>query len=555
MPGIDLSNVLDTMTAVNSATTQDTNNLALMYGQEKGIETGMQSAITTEGASAQIVQGAKLAGALQTQTNIRAGASALGTNMDDASEIVTSLSSQADAFYSKSQQQLAGIQQKQSVGLLDNPLQWLSNQLTLPGDQEDLETTTMQQHMAETRLNTILTETQEVARTENAISLQSTAATNDATLTGLAAQTSEKLLATQQENLKFNIDATKSLNQARQEVLQNLFTGVQLQNAQQEFAFKQQLFPLQVQEANDRHTLLQEEVAKNEADLASKQDWMDKYNAGASTVGLPPLKGMKEAEVVLHLPSTDPRAQMARLAYQAGSSAAANGGTPIIGASPIEAGKSIALSGAPMPGMNPVIRDLLSNTYAESKAGQIPIASPKGGNVPVDPKNENQVLRAGQQYIAGKLQNYSRVVDPLDRSNPYNIPPLANVISVPAVAATPLFSEVLRPAIESGALQNPSAAQIISLTQANIKAGKIDFATAASNLATYFNAGVAQNNIRNQWDRIGQPQQSSYNVRITADLPSAYTLETGGRSQGTTVLDLTNKTNISRALMLGDIVQ
>src|SRR5438309_292323 len=134
MPSLDLSTVLDQANQFTSQAAKAANDLFNLSTEQATTASEDAEYQRQIGANNQIIDSSKQTAEFATQNAKIKGANSLGTNIKDSSEVLTGLSTSILDLIGQKNQALQGIAAKQSVGLFDNPLEYILNQITLPDD-------------------------------------------------------------------------------------------------------------------------------------------------------------------------------------------------------------------------------------------------------------------------------------------------------------------------------------------------------------------------------------------------------------------------------------
>lgn len=494
------------------------------------------------GANNVIIQSAKDNAAFATQqATVKAG-NALGTNLKDQGELITGLSTNILDLMKQRDEVAASIQQKQSVGLFDNPLEYIFNQITLGDDVQKHAAISSRLEQNEENLQKLNSLTQTTAATQNALTESITQAGITASAKNTANAAALQANKSTRDALTYNAQGITNVLNASKEVLATSFQELNAQNSQAQIGIALQHLDLQRQEFDWR------KEEKKIADAArNKQTSIENYTAGVVNdglrrMGLPeiPADSPRMGNIMMNLKSGSPAAQLYAEAYQISmNSTDAAGGATILATSPsraiglLNSGAPIKLSTAQAP-----VKDLLAQaTETVAKAGQTGT---------IDLKNPQVRDKALNDAATVLLSQQAKLVKIGDPSNVFNIPSLPALITAsPPLQNLPVVSKVLAPAIAAGTdLSDPDKA--FTLVGQALQKGTISYPEALEISAVY-QRGVAVNLEARQLQSLGltltpkkpgDPSINSYNVRITV----------GRTLGGKETVDMTNTNTVGRIL-------
>lgn len=528
---IDLSTLLGQTAAVNDAGAQATQEILGTYGQIKSANEDRITAVQKKAASDTIVMQQIELGQLTAQQNTREAATALGTNMDDLGQIVTTLGADMKNSYAKARAALQRVNELRSADFIGNPLGYFSAQFALPSAINAYNSAAEEFNLAYATNQGLQSATQSIATTQAAIAETKSAATIQAKADAIAAAAADASSAIKIENLKYNILGIQAVQEMTGAALERNFRaynaiesaeGRALQRKQLELSEKS--LQLSIDERTER--LQQNKLAREEeAELAAT------VNMGRAAVNLPPLPQTKVLQLMKM--GGDFGAQM-RDFYSIGARTSSIG-EPVIAPSPAEAGKTILQTKAPLVGSVKPVKELVTSAYGLAKSGQL--AQQNADFRLLDTKNEPAVLDAANKVIQSQVSSMAKQIKPGDATNIYAGAPLPELINLRAMQEQPFVVKVLAPQVEAGMIENdPSKVMAIALAAA--QKNEITYKEAVAGVTALYKAAVAQNNETKQYSRFGIPRQTSYPARI---VPPGF--EQYGVPYKET-FDLTNETDV-----------
>lgn len=127
--------------------------------------------------------------------------------------------------------------------------------------------------------------------------------------------------------------------------------------------------------------------------------------------------------------------------------------------------------------------------------------------------------------------------------NIYGAPSVSTMLTAkPDLAQQKWFETIIKPAALTSPAEQPTADQVVKQARLAIAQKAISIDEAAAGLATYYKTAVTVNKINEQYQRVGLPMPTGYNVRIDA----GYTLM-GGKALKP--VDMINEAQVKHALM------
>lgn len=448
-----------------------------------------------------VTQQAEELARLNAQQQSRRFASSLGSNMDDSSEIMTSLASQwkeATVDANAKRTELAG---KMNQKFIDNPFNWIQNQMTMGDDIRHADAASARVSQLENELNFAQSQTQNIEKTNNAIAEVRTAATVQSRLEATQAAINLSVDKVKIANASTNIHGIQALNSMTMERVNTLAAGnnaimqqKHLDLAQAQFGLHKQQVELMIQDRTER--LEQKRLDREELDGLA-----DVVRKGASILGFTEEAAMPTAKVIQMLNmKADGYQNFLRVGLRSGSSP-----MPIISDNAGEAIKMVTETNAPLGPGQDSIKKLMQTSFSAAR-------NPTGV-AKYDVTKLDQVANAAGQ-LAVQTANAQMANITSDASNIYAPPPLKSIASLGPVQGTQLYAKVLAPQMVTGGLKEFNPEQIMSLTAAAIKSGDIDYSTATSDLRGLFDVAKKQNNILHNYPGLGLPMQSGYRTKI-----------------------------------------
>ena len=504
---MDLNSLLE---AVGLQNEQAATTAATVTGNYEQIKTiGEKRAVNAvaAGESDAIVTEQKMSGELKAQENKRAFATSVGSNMDVSSEIMSSLGLQLRQASIEAIKAKDIVAQKQSVGLFDNPLEYLINQITIGDDINRAEAVQGKADQIAQSLAQINASTQSTAQTQNAIAQTTSAAAVQAGVASVRQKAAEQAAIIEQQNLLYNVQGIEKVQALNQQQLSNMFAAKtainsekSLENAQATLAITRENHKIALEERRER-------IEAKKASVQEVEEIGNTINSGRAILGLAPIPAGKAIQL---MKIGGELGNSIKDQYAKGAIAESTG-IKVISDNPGKAALTIAQSQAPLaPAMKPV-KDLLMQSLSAVANGTV-----KGANgLPVDTKNLQAVTSATNDAVRLQAKNMAGNIKVGDANNIYAPPTYQSLIeAAPAVKDTALFQQVLAPLVTTG-LTDINPTQVLTLTSQAVAKGQLPFNTAVQDIKTLFSGVAMVNNVTKDYVRVGLPAQNSYNTSVS----------------------------------------
>ena len=454
----------------------------------------MQSSVDARGDTALSLQTRKL-GELEAQERKAEFRAALGMDLDGAARISNALAASYQQTTMLALEQAKGIQQRESVGLLDNPLAYIFNQLVLPDERNALQSTLVAQKVAGESLNQVNQALHATAQNEAAYAKTLSAASIDSQVEGMKNEMIAKGAEVKMKAIQFNAHNVQTIMQARRAELDTLFAVVSARNASEQLALSK--------EAASRERVRFDEWQKDQKDIDIYVKDMTAYaNATAKSLGKPEFT-KKQVELAMKGRAVPGVQQMVQQYAQNGFINANSGALGLrYGETPTAALEFATATNTPA---TPAVQDI----YSRASANVSKIVTAEGLN-----KNDKKAMDMLYNKEVKKLtRGMIESIDARDGTNSYRIPALKVLGQNPEIAESP-FYKLLAPEIAAGGLKEADPDALIAKGIEAVKANKLTFSQLASGLQLLFKTGVQLNNAEKQFGRFGMPEQTTYNARV-----------------------------------------
>jgi len=475
------------------------------------------------GANNAIINQVKGQAALQQQAAALKAGAIFGTNIMDQGEQISGLAQVQANAYQQKMSALQDIQAKDSVGFMDNPLQYIVNQFSVNDDIRKHNAALDIQQAAGARIDELNQQTNATVTTQKNFEINVTQAAIDAGAKNTLDTAQIAANKAEMDGLGYNIDGlTTAVNASKEQTALN-FQVLGAQNAQQQVSLAMQNFALHKQE-------FQWQQDKHDADVETDEMIADRIQSGLKVMygdKAPDLTSSPKLtkQYLTLLKSNTPAGKEATDAYMAGQTGVI-GGNPAQVIDSINSGISLNFT----PAQEPVkkILDLATQTVQQGVAQ---------GTV-----TKANYQAALNQAVASRIADYSKDIEPGSATNPFNIGAVGTLIQMPGVNTTPLAATVLAPAVAAGAkFDDPKQVYATALDAVN--KGTISLADAADGIVSLYQKGVATNLQARQLTKFGivAPNMGmSYNTQIQTNPNALF----GGNE----IVNLTDKNAVMRAM-------
>lgn len=500
---LDLSSILSAITSQNTTLRTAIQELTGIGESRQQVRDSMTSDITRSGEAAAIEESASGLGALSAQQNARKAASALGSNMDLSSEVITALGMRVRDASMSALETLDTIKRKEKVGLLDNPIEFIMNQVSLGSDYSNYNLAVEEHNQASSALGAINTATSQSAAAQLAIAQTVTEASIAAKVerTRLAAN----LIAKENQIRGFadNQDNIAKTIQLEGQQLQNHLAARQVYQDERNFDMRQQEFASSQKAQAVNLARMEKELNKDTLDEQDQVMITTAINVARSQMGLGQVQP-REVQRILKLGGAV--AEDLRSQYLIGASSVSTN-KAIISTSPAEALAILNRNKGKLKSskLNEFIRGIPD--LAQSKD---PLAFQS-----LEPAKQVKLIDSLARTEARTQQDWIKAGD---STNIYQLPDAATILSSAGLSKSDLYSKVLKPVLDTQQDKTLDPAKIISLTAAAIAAKTVKFETVAAELDTYFAQAKVLNNDFNDYEQIGLPNQKQVNVKLNEGL-------------------------------------
>jgi hypothetical protein len=507
---LDFAALLDQINSQGSAASEDVsgamgviaqNNAALTQSYQQSTDRANQVATSTK-----TVADVKNSGALQAQNALQNFAAEVGGDTADATGLQAQLAATFLSENKAAADKLAVITQKRSVSFLDDPLEWISNKLTINDDINEYNAHAVQANQAEAQ----------IASTSQLIDLRANAQAKIATtVTAASAQAASQIaVASAQEN---------AAQLARQGYVQNTQGVKELADmSYRKFQTTSAIFDADARYESLKHAQAQLALSYQSMDLEQKRfalqqqkevdaNGANQYIADNINAGLKVLyptnpaawnvpAGKLQAILTGKVPLSPELKKAMELGEQNKDLALPQSGVRILGITPADALDTLKYSPTLSPDQQAGVAILKqAQKMIDTKLAGQQITSP------AQLAEYNKAINDQANLILAAAANHTQ-----DPTSAYYLPPVDKIVqAIPAAQQDPVWTKVLGPlAVAKVDLSNPD--QVAGYVSGAVKAGTISLNDGAQFLSNVYINGQKMNMESKQLKGLGLTPKISY---------------------------------------------
>jgi len=530
----DVANT-DTLTTmaqgdIGTATEQiRTNNAAIQASYDVS-----NARAATVASATKTIKETQNAGTLVAQTAIQNYAHALGVDPDGT---LSAQQYQAQQTFLDASQRAsdaaAVIAQKRSVSFFDDPLQWLSNKLTINDDINTFNGAATEANTAE----------QFIQDTNQLIDSRTKALTEIQTVTSQAAAEAQTQVAVAQAQETAEILRRQGIAANTQgiEAIQNMsWRNIQIQAAKTDADSK----AFQVEEAQKRLDIANEQLDLEKQRLAlqskteKEKNGANDYLVGQLRKGLqlmypnnPEAWDIPDGKFQAFINGKVPLDPRWKKAFEVANSSDAIGGR-VLGTSAADALETLSYKPVVGPSAQPTV------AFLQTTAQQV-MATPQYKQLIAakDTKGAEDMIN---QAVAKGMQSQAQHVD--SPTSLYYLPPIDKLAeNIPGYKDSPFYQIVIAPASKAG-VDLSSPGQVARQAVQAIKDGKITLNEAANNMSAMYGIGQQFNFEAKQINQLGIAAPPSYVTPVNG-------IMFGGNIGNVGTVDWTNETQVKEMMM------
>lgn len=391
----------------------------------------------------------------------------------------------------KAQELAESVEQRESVGFFDNPLGFIINQIYLPDERNALKATLDSANLAKKRIEDTNQLMQTSAISENAFKQSLSAEANKSLVDAMRHDIGAKADAA-------SIDAGRTNSAAVNNTYNMTKEQLELRRQQQAAEAAEQSMDIARTAEAERKARFDDWLRQSKENINFSDQATNWYNLAAEKFGRPKLTSDK---ITALLKTQGPVAEATKVLLYAGQTIEQTGQVTY-GATPYTAVQTMATLKTQTSDSQKWISETTDAGFAESKKAAI--------NGQKDPIALQKVFDKAAQ---DKLNEYQPVRFK-NLENPFIVqaPQAFLDTTPPAIEQTKVWSTVLKPKVESGALKTSDPGLLVDYVILAVNEGKISLGEAASGIATYYNSAMQLNNDLRQFKKSGYQEQSDYKV-------------------------------------------
>lgn len=417
---------------------------------------------------------------------------------------------------------LEAVQKKRSVSFMENPIDWVVAQATLPSAEEDLANDVQTSKIVAGAIQDKNMALQSSYASTEKLGVVKSQAEMDAAVRVNAANAQLQALTSQQEALKYNLAGVDAVTQASTAQLNVMFQANNAVKAEEQLKMQKASHALDIKRFNAQ----QEEMALRKQGMKDSEDFVavagENINRARTASGHKALAGAELRFAVDRMMKNDPEQAWF---YKRGQQIAEGGNVPIYGANAAE-----TLAAA---------ENSLVNVGALDKLKQETFALIKSAEASLPPTVSKKDAEAYATAINGKVADevanqYAQIVP--RSGNIFDVGDIKNFIGNKAVANLPFTQKVLAPLANNGQpLDDPKL--VVALAKEAVSSGKVTMEEATKGIATIYRSASLYNQAARGFNSAGiVPPKAGLNYNVKLAMFGAAT-------------DLTNEANLKRHLM------
>jgi len=510
-----MDNTTDILGMIQNFAASNQGNVAKLGNAQKDTEQASAEALAAQQKAdqlSQIIEAQKNKAALEVQTETQVFKKLSGGEIQDPNSLIAKLVQDRTANENARMAQAQKIQQMDSVGILDNPIDWLANQLTINSEIDkhnfhDRQSTA--DSAAITALQNGIQEQNKVAlATANTLTQATQAAATEKAAQEAAAKTAELKMRLAGQNM----NAIQALMSGQQAAVQNVYTGMRVQMdfraearaeaaaARDEARMKmdEERFLMHAQEFNARMDMLQEELKMKKDDIEAQQQWAAGVAKGAAQFGYKPEEFTPQ--MIKNAERTAEGKAMIDRFFRAGLKASTTvAGT--LGDTPGEAMYAIDATQSASHFKDGATAGIYNKLEAIKEAA----AQSATGTGPERVRSVISGIDAGvAQAVATSKVNAEA------RNSLYSAPKLSALVeSVPEIKNTLMYATILQPMLDAK-VDTLDAGTIKAQIQEAVKRGVLPQSQAMVEGAKIFSSIATFNNVHGKLAEFGIPTQKDY---------------------------------------------
>ena len=513
-----LDSLMEQLAVNNSNLVDRSASMQEIYRQQEELAKNVIVQQKIAGENAAIVQDAKLIAEQKAERDALAAATKLGTNPDDAAEVMSGLSKEWKDATEHSQKAFTELQKAAEVKFLDDPVGFVTAQFKMEYLAKDADVAKARQEQIQNTIRFANEATQQAVVTANALKQTKSEAVLQASSMEATAKLAANLDVQRIQNSGINLAGMEALGKMDMAQINNLSTAFSVRNQAEQLAMSRQ----QLAMSRENMQLAIEERKERMAQKAETKEEMDGLanivRVGAAAMGFENVAAFPSSKIIQLLNLKDPKIND----FLSAGMQTQVAGVPIVSDNAGTAARSIMQHSAPLRPEQATLKTFFADVWAKA-------SSPEGGIAgKYDNTKLDQVTRGAQTYAVIAARDQQADIKTGDNTNIYSPPPLTTILSVPAIANSKYYKQVFAQHMQAGGLNEFNPEQVTAMTVKAIKSGAITYNEGAVGLQALFGTARAVNNVTRNYSGFGLPPQMGYRTKLPNGLgfPRAYDLTT-----------------------------
>jgi hypothetical protein len=496
--------------AIGMANTSNAARESQIAQEKKGLATQNIDIAEAMSSDMMLANDTKRQGALAAQDAGIAARDQMGNNPTDPESLMAILVQdfRDNTIAARTQQQ--AIAAKQQVGIFDDPLQFLVNQVTLPDEINAYNATASLAQQAKESIATMQSLTTASAQAQQATARSLTTESVAAQARLDIADSVSKINQAKIQSLSYDSEGIKALESANAQTLSMAVQKASLDMQASQFARSGVEHEARMKALNDKTAQL------DDAQL------LKTVNAGAALMGQPPI----DAQTLKWMTKTAEGKRKFDVYFEQGM-AYATTGSKVPGATPGEAIMNVLEVDGLRGEQNKPMREFMTNVARDAAKEAGITKFDEAGKKALVAAINNKLITAtdakGKERPEQSLM-YKLASDVETPGNILKAPDLPQLVTVPAVQNNILFKSVLAPAAAAG-ITSSSPKDILAQAYAARDKGLINNNQIAAGMADLYTAASAVTHVSGGAAKFGLPYRPSYVVSV----PSAFSINSAAK--------------------------
>lgn len=484
MPTSTTNSTLDELVATAQAAVKQSVDAAKQKqdntAKAEAIATNISDTLRTVAGDVAVVNAAKNAADLKAQQEqIRIGRAA-GIDPETGANILVDTVAKLRTANAETEQNLKVYRKKNESSFLDNPINWVVDQITLPIAEAKLEGSAKESALYADQLNKVNTTLQNSFQTTEKLKESITAASAEA---ATRVATAASLVESQKyalEALKYNTQGIQDAQNATQEQLSYLYNSFNAQKAEEQLKLAQDSGALARERFNFEKSIRQEQLDAKREGKVLDEVLLEKINLGRAASGMEPVTG-PEAQFALAKMKSGAGGDI-QTYYEIGDKVKSTGAT-YFGNTPAEAMRTLQNTATNLP-------DIRKETTAVLSAAMQALQQSKT----VDHKDKTAVDGFINKFVNDQIGAQYKSITP-NAQNLFDVGDLSSYLTLSAIKDLPVTQKVLAPLAQSGvALNDPK--MVLGFMKKAVKDGTLTTSQIADLATVYRKANLINQQAR-----------------------------------------------------------